>query len=226
MDYYHPGNDNFNPLELTRLRKDDIYEELNVKDEHGHPLFLKEIVDQGYQIYLKMRPRNHRKRSRVKLNFILIYYAYHELHMPLPRDKYHLGHLFGLDDREIDRAFIEFSSYQTGYTPSYHVLTIDDYLHDYYNRLRWDDNVTALRRFIHNKCPELGDIIPVDYYAAALISLHREINYGQSYYEGIAHTLHLNENLLLQSLKQVRFIYNNNRETITNNLVVVPSPDS
>jgi hypothetical protein len=226
MDYYTNDYGNLNPLELIRSRKDNIYDELNVKDDHGHPVFLKEIVDQAYQIYLKMKPRNHRKRSRIKLNFILIYYAYNELHMPLPQNKYHLGHFFGLDDREIDRSFIEFSSYQTGYVPPHHVLTVDDYLHDYNNRLKWDDNLSALQRFIGNKCPELSDIIAIEYYAAALISLYREINYGNSFSKSIANTLNLDEALLIQSLKQMRFIYNNNRDTIVNNIVVIPSPSS
>jgi hypothetical protein len=108
----------------------------------------------------------------------------------------------------------------TGYMPPDESYNYVNYIKYYMNILGIDSNITPLCENINNKCPLLAKKDSPEYYAAALIYLHMIIS-GLSIQKTLAELFSLDGNKLEHEIKRVKFVYENSREVINQNIRIV-----
>lgn len=203
--------------EHHKRSNDNIRKELNIKDGNDQLCFTKEIIDHAHYIYLNKMTNigSYRKIKRHQLCYILIIYACEELN--LPYDTEYIRNCFNLTPQQCQRAYIDFSSLQTGYTTINKKLNYEHYIDLYSQKLAINADLSCLIKHIEDKCDALKRNDNPQYYAAALLALYFKIN-NVLLNPPLEEILHLDHQEMERCYRRVEFVHINSQDTINSRM--------
>lgn len=127
-------------------------------------------------IYGKMNNSTCRVNNRTCLLFFCVYNAHKELNLPVNVSD--LGKTFGLKQGQIQKTNSKFSPNNTGYKPTYKVISALDYLPEYCDQLGISEYIEDIMEYAKNileKNPSLIQLV-AQTVAAGLLKYYLTIN--------------------------------------------------